>query len=326
MKRSILVIVAILLGVCLNAQNEPESKIRFIIDESIDYSHFDAKIINGVFREMMEYLCKNGYVLDPNGREFSELLNVEEKDEFYADENPDKHTPVKGGIYTLGYEETSGGEYLFELAHTSKASNKTYNKSEEYPYDWLKKTKAQKLVAHDLIYKSFGLTDDGKRVLETLQREYKQYLDDIDQAKAKQDSLAKKEERAYTARCFLPPVNQFRAHTSKGTANGIAILAGYGISVGTFIWSTTSYSANKRRLDNVSPDLAEADKAREYYKGQMDICRGGQIASGILFIGTYIYGVANALANRDSYQKKTEVSLAPVAYDNGAGIALVYRF
>lgn len=168
---------------------------------------------------------------------------------------------------------------------------------------------------------SLGLTraDGLKNKLDSL-REWER------ETKKKEQDIMEDKQRKYTALSFLPPVNQFRAHTSKGTANGIAILAGYGVSVGTFIWSTTSYSANKRRLDNVSPDLAEADKAREYYKGQMDICRGGQIASGILFIGTYIYGVANALANRDSYQKKTEVSLAPVAYDNGAGIALVYRF
>lgn len=326
MKRRILAIAAIILGVSLNAQNKPESKIRFIIDESLDFSHFDANIIEGVFSEMMEYLCKNGYVLDPNGKEFSELLNLEEKDEFYADENPGEHTPVKGGIYTLGYKGSSGGGYLFELAHTSKSSDKTYNKSGAYPYDWLKKSEAQKLVAYELIEKIFGLTGDGKRMLETLQVEYKKYMDNIAQAKATQDSLTKKEERAYTARCFLPPVNQFLSGTSKGNVNGWAIVGGYSVSILTFSLSTIDYGVKKRRYDNVSVDLAEADKEREFLNSKMCRDRGFQIASGILFACTYLYGVLDAFANRDTYQKKTELSFAPVAYDNGAGLGIVYRF
>lgn len=130
----------------------------------------------------------------------------------------------------------------------------------------------------------------------------------------------------YTVLSFLTPVNQLRSHTSKGTINGVAILTGYGISISSFIISTNSYNANKRKFDNISVDLTESNKAREHYKGQMDICRGGQIASGILFVGTYIYGVANALANRNTYKKNSNVSFVPVTYDNGAGVALVYNF
>lgn len=190
-------------------------------------------------------------------------------------------------------------------------------------------------VGEEIIKKKYLLADRDMRRLvayELFRRYYDPKIDVeneyISLKSIEADLIARHDgdQRKYMVLSFLPPVNQFRAHTSKGTANGIAILTGYGVSVGTFILSTTSYSANKRRLDNVSPDLAEADKARDYYKGKMDLCRGGQIASGILFIGTYIYGVANAFANRDSYQKKTDLSLAPVAYDNGAGIALVYRF
>lgn len=142
----------------------------------------------------------------------------------------------------------------------------------------------------------------------------------------KAQSATDSEKRKYTALSFLPPVNQFRSHTSKGTANGAIILTGYGVSVGAFIWSTTAYAANKRKLENISVDISEADKAKEYYKGQMDISRGGQIASGILFAASYIYGVANALANRDSYQKKISIAISPAVLDNGAGIALVYKF
>lgn len=135
-----------------------------------------------------------------------------------------------------------------------------------------------------------------------------------------------KKDNSYTALSFLPPVNQLRSHTSKGTKNSVAILAGYGISVSTFIISTNSYNANKRKFDNISVDLTESNKAREHYNGQMDICRGGQIASGILFVCTYLYGVHNALANRNTYQKNSNVSFVPVTYDNGAGVSLVYYF
>lgn len=151
-------------------------------------------------------------------------------------------------------------------------------------------------------------------------------LEDLARWKSETDYITDSEKKKYTALSFLPPVNQFRSHTSKGTANGIAILTGYGVSVGTFIWSTTAYAANKRKLENISVDLSEADKAKDYYKGQMDICRGGQIASSILFLGSYIFGVANALTNRDSYQKKTNFAISPAALENGAGIALLYNF
>lgn len=151
-------------------------------------------------------------------------------------------------------------------------------------------------------------------------------LEDLARWKSETDNITDSEKKKYTALSFLPPVNQFRSHTSKGTANGIAILTGYGVSVGTFIWSTTAYAANKRKLENISVDLSEADKAKDYYKGQMDICRGGQIASSILFLGSYIFGVANALTNRDSYQKKTNFAISPAALENGAGIALLYNF
>lgn len=137
------------------------------------------------------------------------------------------------------------------------------------------------------------------------------------------------EKMKYTALSLLPPVNQFSSKTQKGKANGIAILAGYGISVGSFIYCTASYNANKRKYEGVTIDLSEADKAREHYKGQMDLCRTGQIASGILLAGTYVYGVANALINRGAYQdtpRESGMIIAPTAYGNGAGLALVYRF
>lgn len=168
----------------------------------------------------------------------------------------------------------------------------------------------RELIAYEM-FKSYKyqLTGDEWERLKYLQQKENEY------------------KRHYTTLSFLPPVNQFSSHTSKGTTNGIAIISGYALSIGGFIWSTTSYNVNKRRFDNVSVDLAEAEKARNYYKGKMDLCRGGQIASAVLLTGSYIYGVVNALANRNTYQKKDmKTDFALVAYDNGAGIALVYNF
>ena len=130
----------------------------------------------------------------------------------------------------------------------------------------------------------------------------------------------------YTLLSFLPPVNQFKAGTTKGTANGIAICAGYAVSVGTFIGSTVSYNNNLRLYNGVSDDQPQADKARNQYSRQMNTCRAMQIGSGLLFIGTYAYGVTNALINRDSYQRDRKLTITPVAYENGAGLAMVYKF
>ena len=166
----------------------------------------------------------------------------------------------------------------------------------------------RELIAYEMFKTYYSLTEDESKRLSDLQQKEKKRISH------------------YTLMSFLPPVNQFQSHTSKGTANGIAIVSGYAISIGGFIWSTASYNINKRRYDAVSVDLSEADKARAYYKGNMDLCRGGQIASVVLFAGTYIYGVVNALSNRSNYQGNRQITLAPIAYDNGGGIALVYGF
>ena len=184
----------------------------------------------------------------------------------------------------------------------------------------ISKPEIRRLVAYEIFDRTFTseLSEDGKRVFSRL----KQYEADLNKG------IADKQIQ-YTLLSFLPPVNQFRSKTQKGKANGIAILAGYGISVGSFIYCTASYNANKRKYEGVTIDLSEADKAREHYKGQMDLCRTGQIASGILFVGTYVYGVANALVNRGAYlgtPRESGMKIAPTAYGNGAGLALVYRF
>ena len=190
--------------------------------------------------------------------------------------------------------------------------------------DWLldkNQSHATKLLTYEMA-SSLGLISTG-----ILQSE-------LDKLRGWKDKMEKNEQetsasinRQYAVLSFLPPVNQFRSHTLSGRNNGIAILAGYGISVGSFIGSTVSYKANKRKFENSSLGLTEDEKAKELYKKQMDLCRGGQIASSALLVGSYIYGVVNAFANKDNYQNNPNMAIAPIAYDyGGAGLALVIKF
>ena len=184
----------------------------------------------------------------------------------------------------------------------------------------ISKPEIRRLVAFEIFDRTFTseLSEDGKRVFNSL----KQYEADLNKG------IVDKQIQ-YTLLSLLPPVNQFRSQTQKGKANGIAILAGYGASIGGFLISTAWYNDNKRKLGNVTVDLAEAEKAREYYRRNMRLCQAGQVASGILFVGSYVYGVANALSNRSIYlgaPKDSGMKIAPTAYRNGAGLELVYQF
>lgn len=328
MKRVFLALFAVVFTAPVFAQNTTDSiKVQFSISDSLDYSLLDSRIIKHVYRIIVDYINDKGYVQDPDDHEFNQILKLESKDEFFANLKPSTHNPVKGGIYNLKFEITSEQRCLFIMTHlTKQGGDKIENNTDSYSIDWLQNEQAQKLVAYELIEKCFGSTEAVRTTLNELRNVKKEYEESIESAKREQEDLINKENKKYTALSFLPPVNQLRSHTTKGTINGVAILAGYGISISSFIISTNSYNANKRKFDNISVDLTESNKAREHYKGQMDICRGGQIASGILFVGTYIYGVANALANRNTYKKNSNVSFVPVTYDNGAGVALVYNF
>ncbi len=314
-KCTLLLLSLFVSGLCLNAQNDADWMDEIRISQENNQVLVDIKTSLKDIIQQHQVLIQTD-LSQSTWRDNAKKDNSRANAQKNQDSRPSKDTIlIRSCIWLSIIEE---GDF-YKVLHSRTDVDKPYDTS----------------VGEEIIKKKYLLANRDMRRLVAYEL-YKRYYDpNIDAENEylslksiEADLIAKHdgEQRKYTALSFLPPVNQFCAHTSKGTANGIAILAGYGVSVSTFIWSTTSYSANKRRLDNVSSDLAEADKAREYYNGQMDICRGGQIASGILFIGTYIYGVANALANRDAYQKKTEVSLAPVAYDNGAGIALVYRF
>ena len=317
-------VLSIIITTSAYCQDEASKvKVLFNIADSLNVGRLDTMIVKGVCREIVGFLSDNKYVFAPDKKSFRQLLDIEDKNEWYADVVPGKHNPVMGGIYNLFYELTSEGNCVFSISHTALNTDAVRFDSYSHSINYLSKENGQKLVAYELIEKCFSLSGLDKEsleaVLKTLKEDEAKYSE-----KLKSDRFA--EESKYNSLAFLPPVNQFRSNTSKGTANGIALVAGYGISIGGFIMSTTSYSDNKRKYNNVSVDLTEAEKEREHYKKQMDACRAGQIASGILFIGTYIYGVANALANRDVYQKNTSLTIAPVAYDKGAGIGFVYRF
>ena len=328
MKRVFFALFAVLVTAPVFAQNTTDTiKVQFSISDSLDYSLLDSRIIKHVYRIIVDYINNNGYVQDPDDHELNQIMKLESKDEFFANLKPSTHNPVKGGIYNLKFEITSEQRCLFIMTHlTKQGGDKIENNTDSYSIDWLQNEQAQKLVAYELIEECFGPTEAVRTTLNELRNEKIKYEKNIVSIMSEQEHLIKKENKKYAVLSFLPPVNQLRSHTSKGATNGVAILAGYGISVCSFIISTNSYNANKRKFDNISVDLTESNKAKEHYKGQMDFCRGGQIVSGIMFVGTYIYGVTNALVNRNTYQKKCKATFAPVAFNGGAGVDLVYEF
>ncbi len=246
----------------------------------------------------------------------NEVRAPNEDDSSYG-ENPEKTTD---SLYVFSVRETRDSIYLSVTVTDIKQDYPTQSQNSKIAKDLLTNNPDQgaKYLTFS-VASSLGLIPSNSNELTSLlqwENNMRQSAQDVEDNKRKQ----------YTLLSFLPPVNQFQSHTSKGTANGIAISTGYAISIGGFIWSTASYNINKRRYDDVSVDLSEADKARAYYNSNMDMCRGGQIASAVLFAGSYIYGVVNALSNRSTYQSNHQITLAPMAYENGGGIALVYVF
>ncbi len=339
MKKILTVLIFVLFTFQVWAQNQKDTlKVQFDVILPGQESIIDPPIVGGVFSYIIDYLVKFGYLLGPDERTLDKILSISEKNEDFAFTRPTKQSAIDG-LFVLLAEETTENGVRFRLTHTNLKGESLPYHTDTYSMDVAKSDIAQKHAACSLIGQCLRtkeldaeLSDLNGRLVE-LQDQINKELEarraaEEEELRAKM-AKEKEEQRKYTLRSFLPPVNQFSSPTSSGTVNGIAIVSGYVLSIGGFIWCTASYNNNRRRYDNVSIDLTEADKARAYYKGQMDICRGGQIASAILFAGTYIYGVANALANRDAFRgitKDTSMKIAPVAYDNGAGIALVYKF
>lgn len=331
MKKIPLIIFALFLTNLVFAQEKDMTAFQFSISDSLNYQQLkiNKNIVERVFHTITESLIQNGIILEPDSEQ-KKILIAQNGRNFRFSGIISKYSPITGGVYTLYCNVTSEENYYFRISHTSSTStlDKSWS-SEPYSIDWLEKEDAQELIALEMLanWDGVGLNDSQERRQKELLGKKAQFEHEMEQQREEQRRLEKKEREKYTALSFLPPVNQFRSKTSKGTANGIAIVSGYTVSIGGFIWSTVAFNGYKRSYDNVSVDLTEADKARKYYKDKMDFCRGGQIASGILFIGSYVYGVVNALTNRDTYQSCcTNVSFAPIAYDNGAGIALVYKF
>lgn len=331
MKKIILVISAIFLYNSVFSQVKDTASFQFSISDSLNYQQLkiNKNIVEHIFNTITESLINNGFILEPDSEQSKKLYAQNNRNEAFTGDIP-QYSPITGGVYTFYCNVTSEENYYFRIGHATntRAFDKSWS-SEPCSIDWLEKEDAQELIALEMLanWDGVGLNDSQERRQKELLGKKAQFEHEMEQQREEQKHLEKKEREKYTALSFLPPVNQFRSKTSKGTANGIAIVSGYTVSIGGFIWSTVAFNGYKRSYDNVSVDLTEADKARKYYKDKMDLCRGGQIASGILFIGSYVYGVVNALTNRDTYQScYTNVSFAPIAYDNGAGIALVYKF
>lgn len=331
MKKIILIISAIFLSTSVFSQGKDTAAFQFSISDSLNYQQLkiSKNIVEHIFNTITESLINNGFILEPDSEQSKKLYAQNNRNEAFTGDIP-QYSPITGGVYTFYCNETSEGNYKFRISHATntRALDKSWS-SESYSIDWLEKEDAQELIALEMLagWDEVGLNDSQKNRQTELVDKKAQFELEMEQQREEQRRLEKKEREKYTALSFLPPVNQFRSKTSKGTANGIAIVSGYTVSIGGFIWSTIAFNGYKRSFDNISVDLTEADKARKYYKDKMDLCRGGQIASGILFIGSYVYGVVNALTNRDMYQpQRTDITFAPVSYSNGAGIALVYKF
>ena len=316
----ILSFVAILFSIDCHSQSVQGSRAAIHLDiENSSYNN--AKILKNVRSTFHKILKSKGFEVEPDST-VAQLAAEIRKSNYISHGILVRDSLLTDSLYIFSVDLYDEYIQLSVIAHDPNGRKDTQNTNHAIPWKIMTRNpiKATELLTFEVAAELDMITSDAmKSTLKSLRK----WESDI--ARAEQQTY-ETERRRYTLTSFVPPLNQFRSHTSKGTANGIAILGGYGVSVGTFIWSSVSYNENRRKLDNISIDLTEAEKAREHYRNQIDICRSGQIASGILFIGTYIYGVANSLANRDHYQSKNDVTIAPTAYENGAGIALVYKF
>lgn len=315
MRRYILSCLLLLCFVSATAQNGTREKIGFTVAEknslTSEESGFIAKTV-----ACMEVCLHDRYEFFPDENGMKYLESYELYNEEYAGAKLKKHTPVTGRIEL---DFTPGDEYTFTLRHYNEQGAKDKTGVTSLPSVILAEDGMSDLVAYELVNQVFGLPDGA--------------MEEYNGLKAKKDRLLdlfqdqeRSEYNRYTAMSFLPPVNQLSSNTPRGKAAGRVILSSYGISVAAFTVSTLCYFDRKRNYNNQNADLSEADKARLHYKNQMDICRGVQIASAALFVGTYIYGVANSLACRSTYRKDKGMSLSPTAYRNGVGMAFVYRF
>ena len=326
MRRYILSCLLLLCFVAATAQNGTREKIGFTVAEkksmTSEESGFIAKTV-----ACMEVCLHDRHEFFPDENGMKYLKSYEEYNEEFADAKLKKHTPVTGRIEL---DFSPGGEYTFTLRHFNEQGANDKTGVTSLPSAFLAEDRMSDLVAYELVNQVFGLSGGAMEEYNGLKAKKDRLLADQKAKKDKQIKLAQDQERReynrYTAMSFLPPVNQLSSNTPQGRAAGMAILSSYGISVAAFTVSTLCYYDRKRNYNNQNADLSEADKARIHYKNQMDFCRGVQIASAALFVGTYIYGVANSLSCRSTYRKDKGLTLSPAAYENGAGMAFVYRF
>lgn len=320
---------SILALLCMYATSFAQPAMREMVEINIDKTSEQANLLVEIKAYMAVLLYNQGIIatrLDEETLNQIGKINIKNERAF-RDYIIPKDTLQMTYSYRIGATEDSG-----EISITSERHGQNSGKSLEIRPIKVEpalasESVAKELIAYDIVSayyalskeENYALTEDNTIRYEYLKGEVQKIVDN-------REAEAKKRDSNYTLMSFLPPVNLFRSHTKRGTANGIGICAGYAASIGGFIVSTTSYNASKRNYDTVASGSPEAEKARNHYQGNMDKCRAGQIASAGLFAATYIYGVVNALSNRDAYQGQNKLSLAPIAYNNGAGLAIVYKF
>lgn len=306
-------------------QSQPVSGDRVAVYVDVSGSSYYVsgvdKIIRGAFQNILD---SNGLEVVPDSTA-SRIAHDYRKSNAIRTGTTQEVQKKTTTLYYFTIDKISDNVQLSVSVVNNELRKETQNKRNSIAWEFFSRhtSECSELLSYR-VAESLGLvnTRDLKHALDSLNRWESE-------TKREEQGFRDAENNKYTALSFLPPVNQFRSGTRQGKNNGWAIITGYTVSIIGFSVSTHYYNKNKRNFEGVTVDLSEAEKARNYYRSKMDLYCGGQIVSGVLFFGTYIYGVANALANRGTYMgitKDTSMKIAPVAYDNGGGIALVYRF
>ena len=325
-----LLFLFILLATCISIHASAQNKADGLID--IRITPEDDPVLGDIKTSLKDIIQKHGIELElrDDARDYRNTLNQENSRRSLLKQeglNIPKDTLMTLKGISLSIRRAPDAYSIF---HEAVEPDKQYDASngEEImkkacllsgnEFSDADKRAMCRLVAYEIFDRYFVLSEEGERE--------KRSLED------KETDLTARHEKAvgsaaanYTLLSFVPAVNQFRSHTPKGTANGIAVIAGMGLSTGAFIISTSKKAEYRRKIDGVTVDLTEAEKEREFLRGKAKSWGNVQLASAIVFAGSYIYGVLDALViNKSTYQKS--ISLSPVAYEGGAGVSLVYRF
>jgi hypothetical protein len=214
----------------------------------------------------------------------------EDKNSYYLN-----HIKVEPG---KPYDDTNSGEEIIKNKNILEDRN------------------IQRLVAYEVFERYFEL-------IEGREEKFK-----LEQYESELWKSINRENKTYAALSFLPiPYNQLRSNTKKGLINSGVIIGGYVLSSWSLKRFNDKWQSEKNEFNNISDDEPEADEKRKFHKDNITKYENYQIVCGGMLVVTYLYSVMDALwLSKDNYQKNSKLTITPAAYDNGAGVALVYRF